>query len=89
MPNAAVRANARTLPETTDRHAVLGADLAAGSAGAPAILPAAAATQNELTKSDRQILAQVADAAEKEREILALRSKFQQLMATIGPIERR
>ena len=42
MPNATVGANARTLPEGTNRRAVLGAVLAAGAAVATA-LPAAAA----------------------------------------------
>jgi hypothetical protein len=42
MPNATVRANARTLPEATNRRAVLGAILAAGAAGATAVMPAAA-----------------------------------------------
>jgi hypothetical protein len=39
MPNATVRANARTVPEATSRRAILGAVLAAG---ATAVLPAAA-----------------------------------------------
>jgi hypothetical protein len=42
MPNAIVRANARTLPRATNRRAVLGAVPAAGAAGATAVLPAAA-----------------------------------------------
>jgi len=43
MPNATVRANARTLPEaTTNRRAVLGAVLAAGAMGATAAIPAIA-----------------------------------------------
>jgi hypothetical protein len=42
MPNDTVRANARALPETTNRRAVLGAVLAAGAAGAAAVLPATA-----------------------------------------------
>jgi hypothetical protein len=41
MPNATVRANARTLPEVINRRSVLGAILAAGAAGATAVLPAA------------------------------------------------
>ena len=41
MPNATVRASARSLPETTSRRAVLGAVLAAGGAAA---LPAVAGT---------------------------------------------
>ena len=42
MPNATVRANARTLPEATTRRAALGAIIAAGAAGATVVLPAAA-----------------------------------------------
>jgi hypothetical protein len=42
MPNATARANARSLPQATSRRAVLGAVLAAGAAGATAVLPAAA-----------------------------------------------
>ena len=41
MPNATVRASARSLPETTSRRAILGAVLAAGGAAA---LPAVAGT---------------------------------------------
>jgi hypothetical protein len=41
MPNATVRASARSLPETTSRRAILGAVLAAGGA---AVLPAIAGT---------------------------------------------
>lgn len=36
-----------------------------------------------------RILAQGADAADKEREILALRAEFQQLMATREPVQTR
>jgi hypothetical protein len=42
MPNATVRADAQTLPETITRRAAFGAIIAAGAAGATAILPAAA-----------------------------------------------
>ena len=42
MPNATVRANAPTLPETTNRRAVLGAVLAAGAAASVAAIPAVA-----------------------------------------------
>jgi hypothetical protein len=42
MSNATVRANARALPEATNRRAILGAVLAAGAAGATAVLSAAA-----------------------------------------------
>jgi len=44
MPNATVRAHARTLPEATTRRAALGAIIAAGAAGATAVLPAAASS---------------------------------------------
>jgi hypothetical protein len=42
MPNATVRADARTLPEATTRRAALGAIIAAGAAGVTTVLPAAA-----------------------------------------------
>jgi hypothetical protein len=42
MPKATALANALTLPEATNRRAVLGAIIAAGAAGATAVLPAAA-----------------------------------------------
>jgi hypothetical protein len=42
MPNATERANARPLPETTNRRAVLGAVLVAGAATAAIALPAMA-----------------------------------------------
>jgi hypothetical protein len=41
MPNATVRAAARTLPEAATRRAALGAIIAAGAAGATVVLPAA------------------------------------------------
>jgi hypothetical protein len=44
MTNATVRANARTLPQATTRRAALGKILAAGAAGATAVLPAAASS---------------------------------------------
>jgi hypothetical protein len=54
MPNATVRANARTLPEAINRRAVLGAVLAAG---ATAALPAPVAPQPPaLSDVDRQAL---------------------------------
>jgi hypothetical protein len=57
MPNATVRANARTLPEATNRRAVLGAVLAAGVAGATAVLPAYAAPGPvALSPIDRRVL---------------------------------
>src|ERR1700722_17056284 len=56
MPNATVRANAQTLPETTNRRAVLGAVLAAGVAGATAALPGAAAQLPPLSAIDRRVL---------------------------------
>jgi hypothetical protein len=42
MPTSTVRADARTLPDATTRRAALGAIIAAGAAGATAVLPAAA-----------------------------------------------
>ena len=57
MPNATVRANARTLPEATNRRTALGAILAAGVAGATATLPAAASAERPLSAADRQVLA--------------------------------
>jgi hypothetical protein len=42
MPNATVRATAQDFPQATNRRAILGAVLAAGAAGATAVLPAAA-----------------------------------------------
>jgi hypothetical protein len=42
MSERTVRADARTLPEATTRRAALGAIIAAGAAGATAVLPAAA-----------------------------------------------
>ena len=56
MPNATVRANARTLPEATSRRAVLGAVLAAGAAGATAALPAEAAAAPALSAADEHVL---------------------------------
>jgi hypothetical protein len=54
MPNATVRANARTLPETTNRRGILAAAFAAG---ATAALPAPAAAQSPaLSDVDRQVL---------------------------------
>jgi hypothetical protein len=41
MPNATLRANARTLPEATTRRAALGAIIAAGAAGATALAASA------------------------------------------------
>jgi hypothetical protein len=54
MPNAPVRANARALPETTNRRAVLGVVLAAGAAAATA-LPVTVA--NAGATADAEILA--------------------------------
>jgi hypothetical protein len=56
MPNTTVRATARTLPESTNRRAVLGAVLAAGAAGATAALPSAASVTPALSALDRRIL---------------------------------
>jgi hypothetical protein len=54
MPNATVRANARSLPEATNRRAVLGAVLAAG---ATAALPAAAlSVPPALSPADQRVL---------------------------------
>ena len=57
MTNATLRANAQTLPEATNRRAVLGAVLAAGALGATAVLPAYAATgPAALSATDRRVL---------------------------------
>jgi hypothetical protein len=56
MPNATVRANARTLPEATNRRAVLGAVLAAGALGATAALPSIASGAPVLSAVDRRVL---------------------------------
>jgi hypothetical protein len=56
MPNRTVRANAQALPETTNRRAVLGAVLAAGAAGATAVLPSAASGAQVLSAIDRRVL---------------------------------
>jgi hypothetical protein len=56
MPNATVRANARTLPEVTSRRSILGAVLATGAAGAAAILPASASGAPQLSAVDRRVL---------------------------------
>ena len=54
MPNATVRANARSLPEATNRRALLGAVLIAGAAAATA-LPACAAFETPgLSAVDRR-----------------------------------
>jgi hypothetical protein len=50
MPNAPVRANARALPETTNRRAVLGAIF--GGAAAATALPAAIANPAALSPAD-------------------------------------
>jgi hypothetical protein len=56
MPNATVRANARSLPEATNRRALLGAVLIAGAAAATA-LPACAAFETPgLSAVDRRVL---------------------------------
>jgi hypothetical protein len=56
MPTATARAIARTLPESTNRRAVLGGILAAGAA-ATTILPAVAAAQTPtLSAIDRRVL---------------------------------
>ena len=56
MPNATVRANARTLPGVTNRRAVLSAVLAAGAAGVTAALPAVASAAPALSARDRRVL---------------------------------
>jgi hypothetical protein len=56
MPNATVRANARTLPKTTNRRAILGGILVAG-AGVTTALPAFAAVGTPtLSAVDRHVL---------------------------------
>jgi hypothetical protein len=56
MPNATVRANARTMPEATNRRAVLGAILTAGAAvGLPAALASAAAPAPTLSPLDKRV----------------------------------
>jgi hypothetical protein len=54
MANATLRANARTLPETTSRRAILGAVLAAGGAVA---LPAVAAASVARSHPDAELFA--------------------------------
>jgi hypothetical protein len=56
MPNATVRANARTLPEATTRRAALGAFLAAGAAVATA-LPAVAIADVARSHPDAELFA--------------------------------
>ncbi len=56
MPNNTLRANARTLPEVTDRRAVLGAVLAAAAVGATPALPAPASAPTTLSAFDRRVL---------------------------------
>jgi hypothetical protein len=57
MPNATVRANARTLPEPTTRRAALVSIIAAGAVGATAALPAHATTElPALSAVDRRVL---------------------------------
>jgi hypothetical protein len=57
MSNATVRANARAMPEATNRRAVLGAVLAAGALGATAALPVYAAPgPAALSATDRRVL---------------------------------
>jgi hypothetical protein len=69
MPNATVRANARTLPKSTNRRSILGAILGAGAAGATAALPAAAdAEAPKLSAVDRQVL----DLWERRAELQAI-----------------
>jgi hypothetical protein len=65
MPNATVRANARALPEATNRRAVLGAILAAG---ATAILPAEASTEPQLSAIDREVL----DLWQRRQQMVAI-----------------
>jgi hypothetical protein len=57
MSNATVRANARAMPEATNRRAVLGGVLAVGAVGATAALPAYAAPgPSALSATDRRVL---------------------------------
>ena len=83
MPNATVRANARTLPEaTTNRRAMLGAILAAGAIGV-APISAGAATAAEPVSGpaglDAALFALIAEAREAgarlEAAIVALRRR--------------
>jgi hypothetical protein len=56
MPNATVRANARTLPEATSRRSVLGAILAAGAVAVPTLPSFAAVETPALSAVDRRVL---------------------------------
>ena len=56
MPNATVRANARTLPEVTNRRSVLGAVLAAGAVAVPALPSFASVETPALSAVDRRVL---------------------------------
>ena len=56
MPNAILRANAQSLPEPTNRRAILGAVLAAAAAGATAAFPAAASPSPALSAIDRRVI---------------------------------
>ena len=71
MPNATVRASARSLPETTSRRAILGAVLAAGGAAA---LPAIAGTLHSHPDAELFALiehARTADALADEASMAA------------------
>ena len=77
MPNATVRANARTSPETTDRRAVMGAILAAGAAVATAAVPAAANVAPTLSPVDRRVL----DLWRRKRQLQASLDRLSDQMA--------
>ena len=56
MPNAIVRATARTLPDVTSRRSVLGAVLAAGAVAVPALPSFASVETPALSAVDRRVL---------------------------------
>src|ERR1700678_4610298 len=70
MPNATVRANARTTSETTNRRAVLGAVLAAGAMGVPALATAGPAAA--LSPLDNRVL----NLWRRRRRLVAIRERF-------------
>src|ERR1700675_4504509 len=63
MPNATVRADARTLPQTTIRSALLGSVLAVGAIGV-ALIAARAATAAEPVSEDAGLFALIDEARE-------------------------
>jgi hypothetical protein len=73
MANAADRANARTLPETTTRRAALVSIIAAGAVGATAALPAHATTElPALSAVDRRVL----DLWRRRAKLVAFRERL-------------